>query len=133
MRDCRTKIKALNTFSQRPVGRHSSRADSRVSESAAFQTSRNLWAHPAGADKINQEMGLLLRIMRLGNAYTSDIEKYYQTLQVDECEIPKALSQEEQERFLGVAASRPPSGTSSTGTPWLPSTSRSPPTKSGPC
>lgn len=58
-------------------------------------------------DRVNQEMGLALKIMRLGNAFTSDIEKYHQTLQVDECEIPKALSEEEQERFLEVASSQP--------------------------
>ena len=72
-----------------------------------FSNERNLWAHTAGADKINQELGLQLRIMRLGDAFTSDIEKCYRTLQADECEIPKALSPQEQERFLEVAESRP--------------------------
>ena len=42
-----------------------------------FSNDRNLWTYPAGANKINQEIGLMLRIMRLGDAFTSDIEKYY--------------------------------------------------------
>jgi integrase len=107
MRDCRTKIKALNKFFGPLKLSRIHLGQIREYQKARFSNDRNIWAHPAGADKINQEMGLMLRIMRLGNAFTSDIEKYYQTLQVDECEIPKALSQEEEERFLGVAASRP--------------------------
>jgi integrase len=107
MRDNRTKIKALNKFFGSLKLRDIHIGHIREYQKMRFSNERNLWAHPAGADKINQEMGLQLRIMRLGNAYTSDIEKYYKTLQVDECEIPKALSQEEQERFLEVAASRP--------------------------
>jgi integrase len=107
MRDNRTKIKALNKFFGLLKLGSIHLGHIREYQKVRFSNERNLWAHPAGADKINQEMGLLLRIMRLGNSYTSDIEKYYQTLQVDECEIPKALSQEEQDRFLGVAASRP--------------------------
>jgi integrase len=107
MRDCRTKIKALNKFFGRLKLGGIHLGQIREYQKVRFSNERNLWAHPAGADKINQEMGLMLRIMRLGNAYTSDIEKYYQTLQVDECEIPKALSPDEQERFLEVASSRP--------------------------
>jgi integrase len=107
MRDCRTKIKALNKFFGRLKLGRIHLGQIREYQKVRFSNERNLWAHPAGADKINQEMGLMLRIMRQGNAYTSDLEKYYQTLQVDECEIPKALSPEEQERFLEVAASRP--------------------------
>jgi len=107
MRDCRTKIKALNKFFGSLKLRDIHVGHIREYQKVRFSNGRGLWAHTAGADKINQEMGLQLRIMRLGNAFTSDLEKYYQTLQVDECEIPKALSQEEQERFLEMAASRP--------------------------
>jgi len=106
MRDNRTKIKALNKFfgSLKLSGIHLGHL--REFQNMRFSNARNLWAHPAGANKINAELGLLLRIMRLGNAYTSDIEKYYEPLQVEEGEIPKALSPEEQDRFLEVAASR---------------------------
>jgi integrase len=107
MRDCRTKIKALNKFFGPLKLGEIHLGQIREYQRMRFSNEGNLWAHPAGADKINQEMGLQLRIMRLGNAFTSDIEKYYQTLQVDECEIPKALSHDEQDRFLEVAASCP--------------------------
>jgi integrase len=45
--------------------------------------------------------------LRLGDAYTDDIRKYYRELQVEESEIPKALSPEEQDCFLEVSGSRP--------------------------
>jgi integrase len=48
----------------------------------------------------------LLRILKLGEAYSNTIEKYYVALQAEECEIPKALNPEEQERFLEAASSR---------------------------
>jgi integrase len=107
MRDCRTKIKALNKFfGMLELGKiHIGQI--RGYQKMRFSNERGLWAHPAGAEKVNAELGLLLRIMRLGNACSSDIEKYYRTLQADEREIPKALSPEEQDRFLQVAASRP--------------------------
>lgn len=107
LRDCRTKLKALSKFFGSLKLRDIHIGHIREYQKDRFSNGRGLWAHPAGADKINQEMGLQLRIMRPGNAFTSDLEKYYQTLQVDECEIPKALSQEEQERFLEVAGSNP--------------------------
>jgi hypothetical protein len=107
LRDCRTKIKALNKFFGSLKLRDIHIGHIREYQKDRFSNGRGVWAHPAGADKINQEMGLQLRIMRLGNAFTGDLEKYYQTLQVDECEIPKGLSQEEQERFLDVAGSNP--------------------------
>ncbi|MGC2404544.1 MAG: hypothetical protein WA510_32435, partial [Acidobacteriaceae bacterium] len=107
LRDSRTKIKALNKFFGSLKLRDIHIGHIREYQKDRFSNGRGLWAHPAGADKINQEIGLQLRIMRLGEAFTSDIEKYYQTLQVDEREIPKALSQEEQERFLDVAGSNP--------------------------
>jgi len=107
MRDCRTKVKALSKFFG-PLKLQAIHAGHlREYQKMRFSNERNLWAHPCGANRINAELGLLQRIMRLGNAYTSDIEKYYMALQVDECEIPKALSPEEQERFLEAAASRP--------------------------
>jgi hypothetical protein len=128
MRDCRTKVKALSKFFG-PLKLQAIHAGHlREYQKMRFSNERNLWAHPCGANRINAELGLLQRIMRLGNAYTSDIEKYYMALQVDECEIPKALSPEEQERFLEVAASRP-DWQSSIGTHSLPYISPSAQTK----
>jgi integrase len=107
MRDIRTKIKALSKFFGRLKLRDIHIGHLREYQKVRSSNERGLWAHTAGPNKINAELGLLLRIMKLGDAYSSVIESYYEELQADECEIPKALSQEEQERFLGVAASRP--------------------------
>jgi integrase len=106
MRDNRTKIRALNKFFGQLKLQDIHIGQLREYQRMRFSNDGNLWAKPAGADKINQELGLALRIMRLGNAYSADIEKYYVTLQVDEAEIPKALSQDEQDRFLEIAASQ---------------------------
>jgi integrase len=107
MRDIRTKIKALSKFFGRLKLRDIHIGHLREYQKVRSSNERGLWAHTAGANKINAELGLVLRILKLGEAYSSTIESYYVSLQEDECEIPKALSQEEQDRFLGIAASRP--------------------------
>jgi integrase len=107
MRDIRTKLKALAKFfgplklSEIHIGHL------REYQKTRFTNGRGLWAHTAGANKVNAETGLVLRIMKLGEAYTPTIEKYFVTLRVDECEIPKALTPDEQDRFLGVAKDLP--------------------------
>jgi integrase len=106
IKDCRTKTKALNRFFGKLTLNGIHIGHIREYQSMRFSNSRDLWAHPAGANKINDELALLLRILRLGDAYTDDIRKYYQELQADESEIPKALSPEQQDRFLEVAGSR---------------------------
>ena len=68
---------------------------------------RARWAMQAGATKVNGELGFLERLLKLAGCWTPDLERYYERFVVDEAEIPRALSPEEQERFLGVAASRP--------------------------
>jgi len=107
MRDHRTKIKALNKFfgPLKLNGIHVGQL--REFQRMRHRNERDLWAHPAGPDKINQEVSLVLRVMRLADVPMSDIEKYYKVLAVEEREIPKALAPEEQDRFLIVAASRP--------------------------
>lgn len=62
---------------------------------------------PAGAGKINAEMSLLRRLMLLAGAWTPEIEKFYRPYQVPDNDVQRALSAEEQENFLQVAASRP--------------------------
>jgi site-specific recombinase XerD len=59
-----------------------------------------------GANKINQELGTLLRIMKRARAWTPDLEECYEPLQHEEPDIPHALTPEEQKRFLETAASR---------------------------
>ena len=106
IRDIRTKIKALSKFFGRLKLRDIHIGHLREYQKVRFSNERGLWAHTAGATKINAELGLLLRILKLGKAYSSVMEEYFEHLQADECEIPKALTPEEQERFLGVAESR---------------------------
>ena len=107
MRDNRTKLKALSKY----FGRYKLQ-EITVRHLREFQKIRSSnedgrWAHPAGAGKINAELGLLLRIMKLGSAYSRDIERYYLPFRAQESEIPKALSPDEQEHFLEVASSDP--------------------------
>ena len=107
MRDIRTKLKALNKY----FGRYRLQ-EIGVRHLREFQKIRSSnedgrWAHPAGAEKINAEVGLLIRIMKLGGAYSNEIERYYLPFRAEEREIPKALSPDEQEHFLGVASSDP--------------------------
>src|SRR5438105_3612745 len=59
-----------------------------------------------GANKINQELGTLLRIMKGARAWTRVLEQCYEPLQREEADIGRALTPEEQERFLKVASSR---------------------------
>jgi integrase len=59
-----------------------------------------------GANKINQELGTLLRIMKRAHAWSPHHEECYERLQHDEPDIPRAMSPEEQKLFLDVASSR---------------------------
>jgi integrase len=102
----RTNIKALGKFFARMKLKDIHVGHLREYQKVRFSNERGIWAHTCGANKINAELSLLLRIMKLGGAYSAEIEKYYMELQVEEREIPKALSAEEQERFLAIAASR---------------------------
>lgn len=107
MRDIRTKLKALGKY----FGRHKLQEITvrhlREFQKIRFSNEDGRWAHPAGAEKINAELGLLLRIMKLGGAYSKEIEKYYLPFRAEEPEIPRALSPDEQEHFLEVASSDP--------------------------
>jgi integrase len=60
---------------------------------------------PAKAKKANQELTVLKMILRRAKLWGEEQDLYYQPLQEDEPEIPRALSQEEQARWLGVAQS----------------------------
>jgi integrase len=59
-----------------------------------------------GANKINQELGTLLRIMKRARAWTPDLQECYEPLQHEEPDIPHAMTPEEQKKFLNVASSR---------------------------
>lgn len=67
---------------------------------------RSPWAATAGANCIRKEIALLIRILRAARLWGDAQEMYFQRLQPAEPEVERALTQEEQHRFLHVAASR---------------------------
>jgi integrase len=58
------------------------------------------------AHRINQELALLIRVMKRAHAWTGELEEFYEPLQVIEPDVPRALAPQEQEYFLAIAASR---------------------------
>ena len=67
---------------------------------------QNERSQTCGANKINQELGTLLRIMKRARAWTTKLEGCYEPLQHEEADIARAMTPEEQKRFLDVASSR---------------------------
>jgi integrase len=72
---------------------------------AGTKGNRHRISSPAGAAKINYELGLFRRIMIAACAWTFTMQKLYVPLQKLDIELPKALSEEEENRFLSCAAS----------------------------
>jgi integrase len=60
----------------------------------------------AGSNKINQELGLLERVMKMAGAWSPELEKFYMPLDREIADIPRSMTPREQENFLQVAASR---------------------------
>lgn len=60
-----------------------------------------------GPNKINQEVGTLIRILKYANLWTSDLGEIYMPLQREESDIPKALTPSQQSHWLNVAKSTP--------------------------
>src|SRR4051812_37294017 len=63
-------------------------------------------AETCGPNKINQEVSTLQRIMKRARAWTPDHEECYERLQHVEADIPRAMTPDEQKKFLDVASSR---------------------------
>ena len=70
---------------------------------ACYATDRAL---KAGPGKINQELGMLRLVLREAGLWTAEMQKSYHRLPVPYCDVPRAMSPEEQSQFLRVAASR---------------------------
>ena len=68
-----------------------------------YQIQRNA---QAGANKINQELGVVRRILRDAGLWTPELAQHYKPLQVEPSDVQRAMSPEEQSRFLQVASSR---------------------------
>lgn len=60
----------------------------------------------AGANKINQEVGTLIRMLRRAELWTPELEECYEPLQAIQADVPRAMSPEEQQRFLQVASTK---------------------------
>lgn len=58
---------------------------------------------PAQPKKVNQELGQLKRILSRAGCWTHELAEYYEPLLEEESDIPRALSAEEQKRWLDVA------------------------------
>ena len=59
-----------------------------------------------GPNKINQELNTLVRIMKRTGAWTRRLEEAYEPLQHEQTEIRRAMTPQEQERFLKIASER---------------------------
>lgn len=66
-----------------------------------------LTGNQVGPNKINQEVGTLIRIMKFAHCWTPGMEQIYMPLQREESDIPRALSPGEQQRWLDVSTSHP--------------------------
>lgn len=60
----------------------------------------------AGPNKVNQELSLLGRVLRRAGLWDKTFERGYQPLKVLTADVPRAMSPEEQDWFLHVAASK---------------------------
>ena len=76
------------------------------SKGGDWQFAQTLWERPAGANCIRKEIGLLIRILRSARLWGQDEEDTFQRLRPAESDTVRAMTPEEQHRFLGVAGSR---------------------------
>lgn len=60
---------------------------------------------PAGPKKVNQEISILKRILRVAGLWREEYWLLHSPLSEDQAEIPRALSRDEQRRWLKIAAS----------------------------
>lgn len=58
---------------------------------------------PAKSKKVNQELGLLKHILQRANCWTGEMEEAYEPLLDDEDEVPRALTPEQQAKWLDVS------------------------------
>jgi integrase len=64
------------------------------------------WAKPAGANLINKEVGMLIRMLREAGLWDKNRDDAFNRLQHVETDVQRALNQEEERNFLKTAASR---------------------------
>lgn len=62
---------------------------------------------PASPKKANQELCVLKMIMRRAGCWSSEMEQFYEPFREESEDLPRALSTEEQKRWLDVSRIRP--------------------------
>ena len=62
---------------------------------------------PCNPKKVNQELSILKMILRRAGAWNQEMDEFYQPFDVRPNEVPRALSIDEQKRWLDVAAFKP--------------------------
>ena len=96
--DLQQYIRALNRkFAAVPLGRID------IGLIREYQRER---AATCGANKINQELSTLVRIMKRAGTWAQHLEQCYERLQPEQADVAHAMSPEEQRTFLQVASSR---------------------------
>lgn len=61
---------------------------------------------PAKPAQVNQELGLLKRLKQFALCWTEEDDRYFKQLQRDESDVPRALTPEEQARWLDISRQR---------------------------
>jgi integrase len=107
VRDYKTKLKALTKFFGELELQEIHLGHFRAYQKERLTNPSATWAHEAGPRKVNAELGLVERFLRLSGCWTPELERYYNRLIEDEAEIPRALDPDEQEHFLATAESNP--------------------------
>jgi integrase len=62
---------------------------------------------PASPKKANQELSVLRMVLRRAGCWAPEMDEYYTPFQIDEMEVPRSLSVEEQKLWLDVANCKP--------------------------
>lgn len=94
---------------QRAYGGFATRAAAEawaIEHGGNFRVVQTLWAHPAGANCIRKEIALLIRILKGARLWGEAQEQHFERLQAVEIEIERAMTVQEQHRFLHVGSSR---------------------------
>jgi integrase len=72
----------------------------------AYEISQSVWARAAASNRIRKEIGLMIRILRDARLWGQDEEDAFLRLRPVESEMVRAMTVDEQHRFLYTAASR---------------------------
>jgi len=64
------------------------------------------WGGPAGANLIRKEVQTVVRVLRAAGAWTAHLEECFEPVTATESNVPRAMTPDEQHRWLHVASSR---------------------------